>query len=51
MEDVSILHSREDDSLITLRSSSGGHLRPDYRSADPAHTLILISKPALEPLL
>ena len=61
MEDVSILHS-----LLTLRSSSGDHLRPDYRnhrnssedhlrsderSAGPAHTLILISNPALESLL
>ena len=36
MENVSILHSTED------------HLRPDWRCAGPAHTLILISNPTLE---
>ena len=58
MEDVNCLmkHSSfqrrsQFDNLENQRSSSGDRLRPDERSVGPAHTLILLSNPALESLL
>ena len=36
---------------VPLPSPIGDYLRPNYSSVGPAHTMILISNSALEPLL
>ena len=53
MEDVNYLIPERRSQFDNLKdhSLSWDHLRPDVRNTGPAHTLILISNPALEPLL